>query len=532
MKLIDAQNLTILRRARIVAGERGLHREVHWVHIVDMPDVLHWVRPGQLLLTTGYSWSRDPDQQRALIRALAEKDLAGVGLAVPRFFDHFPETFRDEAEKLDLPLLEIPWEIPFALITEELHTLILSEQTRLIEQSERIHRSLTRAALEANSLQDIAETLGELIHRAVTIEDPEGSVLGYYRIAEMEDKVRRASLQEGHSPPDFLNYLRESGSQQLIDQTTAPIRIPPVAAMGFTGRIVCPIWLKDEIVGRVWIIEGDTPLSDLDLRAAEHTATVAALQIAHQQALASLEVRVGYSFLSALLEGRFEPTPQSLERARLQGFSLEASYRVGLLGMNEAVPLSHEGVLRRDRLVERLRQRLQQLGIPPLISVSLNQIPFLLPAQHSGDQVWLALSAQGIAFALSRPYPGIAGVRQAYVEAQGIAPHVQFGDFCRYENVLLPRVLAGDGDAREAFLKGMFDPLVQARRGEILISTLVAYVEADFRLKRAASALHIHPKSLRYRLERIGNLLNVKFDSPDMRFQLQLAVRLLSMNNH
>src|SRR5687767_14699387 len=136
MKLTDAQSLTVLRRARIVAGERGLHREVRWVHIVDMPDVLHWVRPGQLLLTTGYSWSRDPDQQRALIRALAEKDLAGVGLAVPRFFDHFPETFRDEAEKLDLPLLEIPWEIPFALITEELHTLILSEQTRLIEQSE------------------------------------------------------------------------------------------------------------------------------------------------------------------------------------------------------------------------------------------------------------------------------------------------------------------------------------------------------------------------------------------------------------
>jgi purine catabolism regulator len=200
VKLFDAHNLTVLRRARIVAGERGLNREVRWVHIVDMPDVLPWVRPGQLLLTTGYSWSREPEQQRALIRALAEKDLAGVGLAVPRFFEHFSETFRAEANSLDLPLLEIPWEIPFAQITEELHTLILSEQTRLIEQSERIHRSLTRAALEASSLQDIAETLGDLIHRAVTIEDPDGNVLGYYRIAEMEDNVRRASLQEAIHP--------------------------------------------------------------------------------------------------------------------------------------------------------------------------------------------------------------------------------------------------------------------------------------------------------------------------------------------
>jgi purine catabolism regulator len=531
VKLIDAHYLTVLRRARIVAGKHGLNREVRWVHIVDMPDVLPWVRPGQLLLTTGYSWPREPGQQQNLIRALAEKKLAGVGLAVPRFFEHFSETFRVEADRLDLPLLEIPWEIPFAQITEELHTLILGEQTRLIEQSERIHRSLTRAALEADSLQDIAETLGDLIHRAVTIEDPEGSVLGYYRIAEMEDNVRRESLQKGHSPPDFLKYLRDSGSQQLIDQATAPIRIPPAAALGFTGRIVCPIWLKGKIVGRVWIIEGDEPLSDLDLRAAEHAATVAALQIAHQQALASVEVRVGYSFLSALLEGRFESTPQSLERARLQGFSLDALYRVGLLVMDESVPLSHEGVIRRDRLAERLRQRLQQLGIPPLISVSLNQIPFLLPLECDGGQIWSELVAPEIAFAVSRPYPGIAGVRQAYVEALEIAPHVRFGTFCRFEDVLLPRVLAGDVSARQVFLKDIFDPLTEMQRGEIWTRTLIAFVEADFHLKRAAKTLHIHPKSLRYRLGRISSLIGMELNSPDVRFQLQLAVRLLSIDS-
>src|SRR5262249_44966761 len=154
-----------------------------------------------------------------------------------------------------------------------------------------------------------------------------------------------------------------------------------------------------------------TPLSDLDLRAAEHAAVIAALQIAHQRAMASLETKVGYSFISALLEGRFEATPQSLERAQLQGFNPDGEYRVGLLVMAEAVPLSHEGVVQRDALADRLRAVLQQIGIAPLLTVSLNQIPFLLPAGSDGIDLWTMLQQDEIAFGLSRPYNGAQGVR-------------------------------------------------------------------------------------------------------------------------
>src|SRR5258706_15050395 len=120
MKLSEAQAKTILGKARIVAGQQGVSNEIRWVHIVDIPDIVPWVRPGQLLLTTGYALPRDPDSQRALVRDLSALHLAGIGLAVPRFFDHFSASFLEEADLVGLPLLEIPWEIPFALITEEL----------------------------------------------------------------------------------------------------------------------------------------------------------------------------------------------------------------------------------------------------------------------------------------------------------------------------------------------------------------------------------------------------------------------------
>jgi purine catabolism regulator len=529
MKIVEAQARTVLGKARVVAGKRGLSNEIHWAHIVDMPEIVPWVRPGQLLLTTGYSLPRDPDDQRSLIRSLVQRQLAGIGLAVPRFFEHFPAPFCEEADLLGLPLLEIPWEIPFALITEELHTQILAEQSRLIEQSEIIHRSLTRAASEANSIQDLAITLGELIHRAVSFEDHDGHVLGYYTIQEMEDKVRRASLQEGQSPLELETYLTALGYSDAINRAVAPLRIPPFPEFGFSGRIVCPIRLKGEFIGKVWIIEGDDPLSDLDLRAAEHAALIAALQIAHQRAMASLEARVGYSFLSALLEGRFEATPQSIERAQLQGFDLEGDYRVGLLVMAEEVPLSHTAVVRREALADKLRQEMQRLGIPPFISVSLNQIPFLLPAAYDATVLWNSLPHDDVSLGMSRQYHGVQGVRDAYLEVLAMLPHLSTGELTCFENLLMPRVLMGDVLARTAYLDEVFGPLRRVRNGETLITTLIKFVQSDFRLRRTAEQLHIHPKSLKYRLQRIAKITDIDFHEPDTRFRLSLATKLLSL---
>src|SRR5260221_2304297 len=532
MKLAEAQARTVLGKARVVAGSQGLFNEVRWVHIVDIPEILPWVRPGQLLLTTGYALPRAPQDQRALIRSLSERNLAGIGMAVPRFFENFPEPFREEADLLDLPLLEIPWEIPFALITEELHTQILAEQSYLIEQSEIIHRTLTRAALEATSIQDLATAFGTLIHRAVTFEDQDGHVLGYYTIQDMEDTVHRTSLEEGHSPVALEAHLTALGYTDAINRATAPLRIPPLPEFSFSSRIVCPIGLQVEFVGNVWIIEGTIPLSDLDLRAAEHAAVIAALQIAHQHAMASLESKVGYSFLSALLEGRFEATAQSIERAQLQGFDPEGTNRVGLLVMNEDLPLSRDGVVRREHLADRLRQQLSHLGIPPLISVSLNQIPFVLPADYDEQQVWVNIADPQVAFGLSRPYNGIRGIKDAYQEILAMLPHLTFGQLSRFEDLLLPRVLLGDIEARTAFLDEVFGPLKAVRNGAMLIDTLVTFAQSDFRLRKTADQLHIHPKSLKYRLLRIAEIARLDLREPAIRFRIQLATQLITLQTN
>jgi purine catabolism regulator len=531
MNLNDVLALPVLEGAHVVAGHAGLGREIRWVHISDLPDMLPWVQAEQLVLTTGYAWPRGEDEQRELVHALSELNLSGIALAVPHFFEHFSAAACQEADRVHLPLIEIPWDVPFARITEDAHRQILAEQYRVIERSEAIHRALTRAALESGSLQELTLALSKLIERTIAFADETGRILATATAPGQEDGGSEGAQERVLRFPEFFTHLENLGYLHILRTSSEPLHIESFPEFDFVECILCPIRLQEELVGLVWIIEGEHALNELDVRAAEHAAVVAALHIAHQRELTSIEARFGYTFLDSLLEGHFDPTHYSLERAQLLGFDPDASYRVGLLVINEAIPLSREGFLRREQTVEKLRQRLRFLGIVPLISATLNQIPFLLPESCAGERVWYALKADDVALAFGLPYAGVAGVQRSFREVQSIVSSLSMNQLYYYDVLLLPRVLGGDRDAQKTFIKALLGRLKQQRNGTVLIDTLLAWALSGFHANLVAEQMGIHPKTLKYRLTRASELGNIDLADADVRFRLQLCAHLMTLKD-
>ncbi|MFC7395237.1 PucR family transcriptional regulator [Scopulibacillus cellulosilyticus] len=106
----NALNIQSLNGCRVVAGHRGLDRNVRSVSIMDCPDT-SWLKRGDLLLTTGYVFKDDSDAQIKLIKDLAERDCAGLAIKVKRFLSFVPEPMLNEANRLGLPIIEIPYEL-------------------------------------------------------------------------------------------------------------------------------------------------------------------------------------------------------------------------------------------------------------------------------------------------------------------------------------------------------------------------------------------------------------------------------------
>jgi len=530
MRVRELLSLPAFAGTSIVAGHDGLDRVVRWAHVIDMPGPAPWIGDGQLLLTTGYAWPTDARGERTQIEALAERHLAGIGLAVPGYVSHFSEAVRAIADRLQLPLLEIPWDVPFARITEDLHRALLASQQQSIARSEEIHRAITRAASEGTTLHDLARRLGELIERSISIEDATGKLLGYHTFGSHEDAAGHSTAARPHSPPSFVHELERRGHLERIRASTDPVRVPAVPELDFAARVAAPIRVGGEFAGLVWIIEGDAALSDLDHRAAEHAALVAALQIAHQRELSRLESRLGYASFLSLLEAP-DTTPQTLERARLLGFDPDVAYRAGIAVLDEPLPLGREGVLRRDGVLEDLRRHLVGHGVEtPMIGASIDRVPFLVPDGLELDAIAAAVANEGVRFVFGRSATGTAGVRASYREARELLGYDGLGRVSRYEDALVPRVLLGDARARTAFVRELFGALA-GRKGEIALrEAMIAYSNQGFAFRRTATALGIHPNTLRYRLERAAALTGLQFDNPDVRFRLQLAARLMRLS--
>jgi purine catabolism regulator len=136
----------------LAAGARASAAPVRWVHISELQDPTPWLSGGELMLTTGIPLDTAA-KQRAFVRILADRNLAGLGLGTGFSHDKLPKALIDEAEKRDLPLFEVPYSTPFIAITEKAFAKLVNEQYEVLQRGIAVQRRLERLVLEERGLE-------------------------------------------------------------------------------------------------------------------------------------------------------------------------------------------------------------------------------------------------------------------------------------------------------------------------------------------------------------------------------------------
>src|SRR5215207_2639188 len=97
-----------LLEARVLAGATGLDRVVSRLNVMEVPDILPWVKPHELLLTTGYPLREDPESLVGLICELDDRGVSAVAIKLHRYLDEVPAGMLAEADRRGLPVIEFP----------------------------------------------------------------------------------------------------------------------------------------------------------------------------------------------------------------------------------------------------------------------------------------------------------------------------------------------------------------------------------------------------------------------------------------
>src|SRR5690625_361539 len=122
----EAMEIGGLKHCKVIAGKEGLDRIIDHVTVMEIPDVVEWLKGNDFLLTSLLPIKNDSKDLNNLISKL---DNAGSAvLAIKnRFFDEIPLMLLEEGDLLNFPIIEIKQEIAYLDIITPLMKKILLE---------------------------------------------------------------------------------------------------------------------------------------------------------------------------------------------------------------------------------------------------------------------------------------------------------------------------------------------------------------------------------------------------------------------
>lgn len=532
LTIAEVLEMPVFAAARVVAGKKGLSNRIQWVHLIDIPEMADWSQEGELLFTTAFGLKDRPELQSVLIPNLVERGVAGMVVGIGRYFHHIPEVMIEWADKLGFPIITLPWEVPFIEVTRAISERIVHERYRLLQQSLHIHNTLTQLVLMGDNLDALAKALAELVQCSVTIEDTHFRLLACATWGEI-DQARQESILQRRTPPALLSELERRGILGKLRQSLHPMRIPPLPEQGLTfERIAAPIVAGREVHGYVWLIVKDRPISELDMIAIEHAATVAALILLKEKAVYETEQRLRSSLLDELLEGESDLRSELLERVRHFDHSLTQGQQILILHQNNGGNLSNL-----SRWVE---QKIREQHQPALVVERGENLVLLLEASQTEEgmrlarALWEAGKKEGYLFSVGvgRAYREWERLSESYEEAQEAletGPSLLGREVISFDTLgLLYWLRHLPPGVRE---KNRFSQVVltladyDAQRGGELLKTLETYLDAGRNVQEAAKRLFLHRNTVRQRLSKIEALCHLTLNDPLTCLNLHVAIK-------
>jgi len=519
----DVLALPAMSQARLVAGGGGLDRLVRSVNVMEVPDILDWVQPDELLLTTAYPLRDDRLALDQLVPRLADRGLAGMAIKPTRYIGSIPPVMADEADRLDFPLIELPPPASFNEVIGAVLGVILDVQSVRLRRAAEIHDRFTNIVLSGGGLRQIAEAVAEAIGLPVAILDAQAALLA-------------------HSP-GFDDGL-------LADLAWKPEQLEGVTTTQVAGRevILQAVRVGAERHGTIVAIGTAASLGDDELEALDYAATVAALRLVQARALAEADRRFQAVCLEELVTGHVTDRGALMERSAAFGWDLTAPRAVLVAEIHELggrpfgqLAGSSDELIARHRLVEAARVTLGQgaivwertAGIAALVPVAPEGTE---AARQSGSE----LQAEGVRrlpgsvldVGFGSPVADPLKLDRSFREARNAIAVAAWsrghGTVALFHELGVERLLFNTPEIeRTTFVESTIGPLLayDARRRTNLVDTLEVYL-ATRNVADAARRLFVHYNTLANRLERIAEIVGPFVADADRCLTLALALRL------
>jgi len=472
-----------------------------------------------------------------------------------------PEAEERVAE-LGLGLFMVSPEVPLRRLLS-----VFSGSDGLLLLSHGVGRTLLERAGSEASLRDLTARISELLDRPVVVEDPVGRLVSSAPRPAPDKPSALHALLEEHG----LRASKGSGVEETRrERRDRYARLPdgylsvPVERWRMADRefFWTPIGAGTP-AGYLWMDLEARPLKPEDVVLLYWARRVLETELGKERIRLETELGVRGDFVDDLVSGHYGSVELLLQRARYLGADLSEGALVVVVDIDDFARYLErrkpkEPVIQelKRRLADAVRLQARQLFSNFLLGPrSDNVILFLGPSDNETPEELPEL-ARRLAKDVQRYVKGLlpdltvsvgigrykknpALLPDAYSEAEvaleighrihGPSSASTFEGTGTYK--LLFRVLQENPEELEAFYSETLEPVVlyDSRYGTDLVQTLTTYLENDASTVRTAGDLFAHRHTIRYRLDRVGELTGLDVDRSEDRERLTLGIKAMQL---
>ena len=385
----------------------------------------------------------------------------------------------------------------------------------------------------------LANGVAAMVGGATTIEDPQSRVLAYSSLDHPIDIPRQETILGRQVPSEWMQRLRESGVFKRLWQTDEVVPIDDFKDHpGYLARMAVAVRAGGELLGSIWVIQGDRPFGPEASGILRQAADIAALHLLAHRRAHDVDRQHRADALLGVLRG----VDRGDRAAALLG--IEPRSDVAVLAFEADEPDPASASIRAERVADLIALYCESYRRRAACAVNRGRVYALVPlSAQDGEESLTALAEAVVSRAAEAlqidlragigSVVSLEGLAVARKEADDVLDVLGPGPGLATISQVRPRVilrrLALMAQERPDLMDGRLGPLVEQdrARGAANVATLRAYFEAFGDIGLAAARVNVHPNTFRYRLRRISDTFGLDLGDPDVRLVAELQIRLL-----
>jgi PucR family transcriptional regulator, purine catabolism regulatory protein len=558
LHIYDILQFDTMKDAKVISGKEQIKdRSVQWVSAMEMP-VESFVRKNEFVLTTAIGCGHCPKEFEKFVQDVIDSEASALVVALGRHIFEIPTEVIEKAEKNNFIIIEIPWEVRFSNVIEEVMLELNDVYYKERRKSEKVQQELLNLILKEKDLACISTYLDEQIGFPVIITDQTGSIQAQSKeVPNLLENWKEYAIKGLIPARKTVSLFSHDPMIQKIQTIKIDeqyiLQLPVIQVSGNTQDYLFVILTSD--------ISLDDFLTEHTVNVLEHAVTTIALWFSRKNAVEETKLMLHASFIKELINGEFTSLEQACSRAEIVGYDLDLPY-ICIIGAPENL---HDLFQKRkldskafkqwnESMIHYIKEEIfyaaqslekevmityQEEKLLVFLEISLDNknesvINFLDLVER---RLRSLLPKVVISWGIGNFNEDITGFKESYQNAK-IALNISrnkkgIGHRVMYENTRIDRLLLNlfqNQDMKEIIMSTV-EPLVEynKQRNIDLIDTISTYNHYQGNVSQTARALFLHRQSLLYRLRKIEELTGLSLVDPDDLFLLDLSIKTWKM---